>query len=178
MRPEVVYGPPENVRTAGSSEVVGPVGNQVLKRGASGGAFLFFLEARPLVAGVVVELLADVAKNRFTATMAFNWAENGVESAGKARIAACSWAQSRALTDEPSLSDSSLAAPVGVSFAQDLINGRRDLVGATSFVVSTFEDDATNASAAAAAKNAQLPVKRRYARILYRFGRGVFMEFR
>ena len=90
MRPEVVYGPPENVRTAGSSEVDGPICDQVLKRGASGGAFLFFFEARPLVACVVVELLADVAKNRFTATMELSWAENGVESAGKARIAACS----------------------------------------------------------------------------------------
>ena len=140
---------------------------------------MLFLVARPLVAGVVVELLPEVAKNRFTAMMAFNWAENGVESAGKARIAACSWAQSSALTDEPSLSDSSLAAPVGLSIAQDLINGRRDFVVATScVVVGTFEDDATNASAAAAAKNAQLAVKRRYARILYRFGRGVFMEFR
>lgn len=159
--------------------VDGPIGDQVLKRGASGGAFLLFLASRLLVVEVVVvELLADVAKNRFTPTMALSWAVKGVESAGKARIPACSVAQSSAVTDEPSLSDSSVPAPVGVSIAQDLINGRRDLVGATSFVVGTFEDDATNASAAAAAKNAQLPVKRRYARILYRFGRGVFMEFR
>src|SRR4029077_253460 len=64
-----------------------------------------------------------------------------------------------------------------LSCAKGLINGRRDFVAATSFVDSTFEDDATNASAAAAAKNALLAVKRRYARIRFRFGRGVFMEF-
>src|SRR5207248_5246798 len=82
MRPETVVAAPEKVRILGSLAKNGPVGLQVLNRGLSGGCFLFFFESLPLSAEVGAALLAEVPKNLFQATIAFNCAVNGVSSAG------------------------------------------------------------------------------------------------
>jgi len=136
------------------------VGDQVLKRGRSGGCFLFFFESMPFVAGVGVALLEDDAMNLLKPITEFSCAVNGVSFAGKARFAASSIAAVSGVPTEPSFRDFSAAAPRTLSWIEDL--DRAALVDATPCVVSTFVVVATNASAAAAAKNAQPAPKRRY----------------
>jgi hypothetical protein len=82
MRPETVVAAPEKVRILGSNAKNGPVGLQVLNRGASGGCFLFFFESLPFVAGAGVALLAERARKLLTPTTAFSCAVKGVSSAG------------------------------------------------------------------------------------------------
>ena len=173
MRPETVVAAPEKVRILGSDDTNGPVGDQVLKRGASGGCFLFFFESMPFPAVGGAVLLAEVAWNLLKPSMAFNCAENGVSSAGKARFAASSVALVSGVATEPSFMDFSAPAPLTLSRIEDLDRAVL-FVDAASCAVNTFVVVATNASAAAAAKNAKPAPKRRYVMIRLFF---VFMEF-
>ena len=76
---------------------------------------------------------------------------------------------------EPSFSEYSLAIPTRLVRIDAFAIGRRGFAAATSWAVSTFVVAATNASAAAAAKNAAPALKRRYARIRFGFDGAVFM---
>ena len=76
-------------------------------------------------------------------------------------MAASSIAAVSGVVTEPSKVDRSAPASLTLSRIEDLDRA----VDASARVVSTFVDVATNASAAAAAKNAQPALKRRYVRI-------------
>src|SRR6266404_350952 len=76
---------------------------------------------------------------------------------------------------EPSCSEYSLAIPTTLAWIEAFAIGRRGFEAATSWAVSTFVVAATNASAAAAAKNATPALKRRYATIRFGLVRAVFM---
>ena len=130
-----------------------------MKRGASGCDFLLFLE-RPVSTPEVPVVAAEVAMNRLKLVMAFSWAVNGVSSAGKARRAACSCA---AVIGEAKLPSFDLS--VALSLTLSRIDDFDRAVVVDAWVVSTFVDVATNASAAAAAKNTQPALKRRYVKI-------------
>src|SRR5690242_18129594 len=94
--------------------------------------------------------------------MAFICNVKGVSSAGKARLAASSMAAVNGVATEPSFMVFSAPASETLVCMEDLI-----VFAVTSWVVSTFVVVATNASAAAAAKNAQPTLARRYVTILF-----------
>src|SRR5947209_18598350 len=164
IRPEVVICEPVNERMFGIVAVVGPISDQVLKRDASGGCFLFFPVTLPLTSEPPLapdKLLAEADWNRLQPTTAFSCNENGVSSAGKARLAASSMAGVIGVAGEPSFMFISEPASATLVLTEDLL-----MVVVTSWVVSTFVVVATNARAAAAAKNAQPTLARRYVTIL------------